>query len=113
METHYCYLWAVYLSQSSSCSGSESLETATPLQLVFFRRVCEKRRRGVLDGVRLEAGAKGLEWGVSDEWERRSSAPLSPLLELPIMLCMPSHRTLYGFGFAARSLKHLPKATSL
>lgn len=51
--------------------------------------------------------------GVSDELEDRSAALLSPLLELPIMLCMPSHRILYGLGFGARSLTHLPTATRL
>lgn len=46
-RTQWGYLWSVYLYQSSSCSGSESLETATPLQPVSFRPVCETRRRGV------------------------------------------------------------------
>lgn len=50
--------------------------------------------------------------GVSDEWEDRSAALLSLLLELPIMLCIPlPHRALYGLGFSAKSLTHLPTAT--
>lgn len=61
-RTQWGYLQAVYLPHSSSCSSRESLRTATPLQSVCFRWVCEKRRRGVWDCVCLEAGAK--RWGV-------------------------------------------------
>lgn len=50
-RTQWGYRWTVYLSQSSSCSGNESLETATLLQPVCFRWLCEKRRRGVWDCV--------------------------------------------------------------
>lgn len=46
-RTQWGYLGAVYLFQSSSCSGSESLQTVTPQLPVCFRRVCEKRRRGI------------------------------------------------------------------
>ena len=67
-----------------------------------------------MGSVCLEAGAKGCECGeeggVSDEWEDRSAALLFPLVELPIMLCMPCQRTLYGCGFGAGSLTHLPTA---
>lgn len=64
-RTQRGYLCAVYLSWSSSCSGSEGLETAAPLKPVCFRRVCEKRRRGVWDCVCLSwSRSQGVEGGV-------------------------------------------------
>lgn len=54
---------------------------------------------------------RGGSGGMSDEYEDRSAAPLSPLQEFPIMHCMPSHKILYGLGFGARSLTNLPTAT--
>lgn len=101
-----------YLSQSPPCLPSESLQTAPLLWPVCFRGVCEKRRRGVWDCVSFLKLKPRRGGRVSDEKGDRSAAPNSLLLELPIMLCMPSHRTLYGLGFGARSLTHLPTATS-
>lgn len=54
---------------------------------------------------------RGGSGGMSDEYEDRSAALLSPLQELPIVHCMPSHKILYGLGFGARSLTNLPTAT--